>query len=186
MRESHVRRNVLVLAGLCVLSAAVGARPRDGQTTAVKALETPAERGVTEFVDSFNAGGQTRQTWLATRTTIAEERAAAVSKMDAQLLQKYGALTVVRIVETSRASAAAIIRHGTSDVHGYLTIAIEPAAPFKVVNFGLRAATPEEIKGGAAPASALPANAKPPAPIDAAMIAVEGEGAKYWPRWRGP
>ena len=21
---------------------------------------------------------------------------------------------------------------------------------------------------------------------DAAMIAVEGEGAKYWPRWRGP
>src|SRR5688572_26107816 len=27
---------------------------------------------------------------------------------------------------------------------------------------------------------------KPPAIIDVAMIAVEGEGAKYWPRWRGP
>ena len=65
-----MRRNVLVLASLCLLSAAVAARPRDVQTPAAKAPDTPAARGVTEFVESFNAGGQTRQTWLATRTTI--------------------------------------------------------------------------------------------------------------------
>jgi hypothetical protein len=32
-------------------------------------------------------------------------------------------------------------------MHGYLTIAVEPAAPHKVVDFGMRAAKPEEIKG---------------------------------------
>ena len=181
-----MRKNVLVLASLCLLSAAVAARPRDVQTPAAKAPDTPAARGVTEFVESFNAGGQTRQTWLATRTTIAEDNAATISKMDAQLLQKYGPLTVVRIVESSKESAAAVVRHGTSDVHGYLTIAVEPADPFKVVNFGLRAATPDEVKGGAAPAPALPVNTTPPAAMDVAMIAMEGDAAKYWPRWRGP
>ena len=66
-----------------------------------------------------------------------------------QLLQKYGRLTVVRIVSSSQELVAAVVRHGTSDMHGYLTIAIEPTAPHKVVNLGMRAATPEEIKGGA-------------------------------------
>jgi outer membrane protein assembly factor BamB len=185
MREMRMRKNVLVVVGLCLLSAAVAARPRDVQTPAVKAPDTPAGRAVTEFVDSFNAGGQTRQTWLETRTTIGEDRSGNVLKMDAQLLQKYGALTVVRIVESSKESAAAVVRHGTSEVHGYLTIAVEAAAPFKVVNFGLRPATPDEIKGVAAP-PALPVNTTPPAAIDVAMIAMEGDAAKYWPRWRGP
>jgi hypothetical protein len=39
------------------------------------------------------------------------------------------------------------LQRSTSDMHGYLTIDAETTEPFKVVNFGLRAATPEEIKG---------------------------------------
>ena len=114
---------------------------------AVKAPDTPAGRALTEFVDSFNAGGTTRQTWLETRTTVEDEPRANLLKIDAQLLQKYGVLTVVRIVSSSQELVAAVVRHGTSDMHGYLTIAVEPTAPHKVVNLGMRAATPEEIKG---------------------------------------
>jgi hypothetical protein len=116
----------------------------------VKAPDTPAGRALAEFVDSFNAGGQTRQTWLETRTTMEEQARVNIVKIDAQLLQKYGPLNVVRIVNSSQESLAAIVRHGTSDMHGYLTIAVEPKAPHKVVDLGMRAATPEEIKGGAA------------------------------------
>ena len=154
-----MRTNVLVLASLCLLSAAVAARPHDIHTSVVltsamrpaqatvKTPDTPAGRALTEFVDSFNASGKTRQAWLETRTTMEEEPRANIVKIDAQLLQKYGPLAVVRIVNSSQESLAAVVRHGTSDMHGYLTIAVEPAAPHKVVNFGMRAATPEEIKG---------------------------------------
>lgn len=152
--------HVVVLASLCLLSAAVAAQPNEIQSTeaptsamrpaqaTVKAPDTPAGRALTEFVDSFNAGGNTRQTWLETRTTLEDEPRANIVKIDAQLLQKYGPLTVVRIVSASQELVAAIVRHGTSDMHGYLTIAVEPTAPHKVVDLGMRAATPEEIKGG--------------------------------------
>jgi hypothetical protein len=130
-----------------VLTSAVF--PAQAAAPTVKAPDTPAGRALTEFVDSFNAGGQTRQTWLETRTTVEDEPRANLLKIDAQLLQKYGPLTVVRLVSSSQELVAAVVRHGTSDRHGYLTIAVDPTAPHKVVNFGMRAATPEEIKGGA-------------------------------------
>ena len=116
----------------------------------VKTPDTPAGRALTEFVESFNAGGKTRQTWLETRTTVEDEPRANVLRTDAQLLETYGALSVVRIVSSSQESVVAIVRHGSSNVHGRLTINVEPAAPHKVVDLGMRAATPEEIKGGAA------------------------------------
>ena len=139
---------MLVLASLSLLSAAVAARPHDIQTSVVltaamiprraappvKAPDTPAGRALTEFVSSFNAGSKTRQAWLETRTTIGEGRAPALSRSDAQMLQTYGPLTVVRIPKSAQESVAAVVRHGTRDRHGYLTIAVEPTAPFKVVN----------------------------------------------------
>jgi hypothetical protein len=70
--------------------------------------------------------------------------------MDAQLLEEYGPITVVRIVSASPEKVVAIVRHGKSDAHGHLTIDVEPAAPHKVVNLGMRGATPEEIKGSPA------------------------------------
>jgi hypothetical protein len=156
-----MRQIVLVLASLCLVSAAIAALPPDaGVVTSAmirmqvaarpaKAPDTPAGRALTEFVDSFNAGGKTRQTWLETRTTVEDEARANILSTDAQLLQKYGPLRIVRIVSSSGELLAAVVRHGTSDMHGHLTIAVEPSAPFKVVNMGLRAATPEEIKGRA-------------------------------------
>jgi delta 1-pyrroline-5-carboxylate dehydrogenase len=154
--------HVLVVASLCLGSAGVAARPHDIQpavvllaavfpaqkASSVKAPDTPAGRALTEFVDSFNAGGKTRQTWLETRTTIEGEARANILRMDAQLLQEYGALSIARIASSAQGMVAAVVRHGTSDRHGYLTISVEPAAPHKVVNMVLRAARPDEIKDG--------------------------------------
>jgi hypothetical protein len=163
-QEGHVmRKPVLVLASLGLLSAANAGRPHDiqasvvltaamfpaqGAAPAVKAPDTPAGRALTEFVESFNAGGKTRQTWFEARTTVEDEQRANLLKIDAELLQKYGPLTIVRIDSSSQESVAAVVRHGTSDRHGYLTISVEPKAPHTVANIGLRAAKPEEIKGG--------------------------------------
>ena len=155
--------HVLVVTSLCLVSAGVAARPHHLQPSVVllsavfpaqaaptvKAPDTPAGRALTKFVDSFNAGGKTRQTWLETRTTVEDEARANILKVDAQLLQEYGALSIVRIASSSQALVAAVVRHGTSDRHGYLTISVEPTAPHKVVDIGMRPATPEEIKGGA-------------------------------------
>jgi hypothetical protein len=121
-----------------------------GAAPAVKGADTPAGRGLNEFVESFNSGGEKRQTWLETRTSLEADMRGNIVKIDAQLLQKYGPLSVVRIVKSSPESVEAVVRHGTSDLHGYLTIAAETTEPFKVVDFRLRAATPEEIKGGEA------------------------------------
>ena len=68
--------------------------------------------------------------------------------MDARLLREYGPMTVVRIVSSSPEKVVAIVRHGKSDAHGHLTIHVEPTAPHKVVNVGMRGATLEEIKSG--------------------------------------
>lgn len=156
-----MRHDVRVLASLCLLFAAAAVRPaHDVQASGVlpsamipaqvtiKAPDTPAGRALTEFVDSFNAGGKARQTWLETRTTVGDELRGNILKTDASLLQQYGPMSVVRIVNSSEELLAAVIRHGTSEMHGYLTIAVDPTAPHKVVNIGMRPATPEEIKGG--------------------------------------
>ena len=116
----------------------------------IKTPDTPAGRALTEFVDSFNAGGKTRQTWLETRTTVEDGPRANILKMDAQLLQEYGPIAVVRIVSSSPEGVVAIVRHGKSDLHGHLTVDVQPAAPHMVVNLQMRGATPEEIKGGGA------------------------------------
>ena len=114
----------------------------------VKAPDTPAGRALAEFVQSFNAGGDARRTWVETRTTVKDEPRANVLEMDAQLLQQYGPMTIARIVSSSEAKVVAIVRH-SKGAHGHLTIDVEPAAPHKVVNLGMRGATPEEVKGGA-------------------------------------
>ena len=113
----------------------------------VKAPDTPAGRALTEFVDSFNADTKTRLTWLETRTTLGDA-AAELAKTDAQLLEKYGALSIARIIRSAGESVEAVVRHSPSNMHGVLTITVEPKAPYKVVDLGLRAATAEEIKGG--------------------------------------
>jgi hypothetical protein len=133
---------VLVL----VLAAAIV--PRQAAAPTIKAPETPAGRALAEFVESFNAGGDTRRTWVETRTTVKEEPRANILKMDAELLQEHGPMTVARIVNASQAQVVAIVRHARTGAHGHLTIDVEPAAPHKVVNLGMRGATPEEIKGG--------------------------------------
>jgi hypothetical protein len=130
---------VLVLAAALV--------PRQAAAPAVKAPDTPAGRALTGFVESFNAGGDTRRKWVETRTTVAEQPRANILKMDADLLQEHGPMTVARIVNSSQAQIVAIVRHARTGAHGHLTIDVEPAAPHKVVNMGMRGATPEEIKG---------------------------------------
>ena len=135
---------MLVLA--LVLAAAIV--PRQPAPT-VKAPDTPAGRALAEFVESFNAGGDTRRTWVETRTTVKEEPRANILKMDGELLQEHGPMAVARIVNSSEARVVAIVRHAKTGAHGHLTIDVEPAAPHKVVNLGMRGATPEEIKGGA-------------------------------------
>ena len=130
-----------------VLAAAMATAQAAAPT--VKAPDTPAGRALAEFVDSFNSGGKARQTWLETRTTVQDEPRANILKMDAQLLQEFGPMAVVRIVSSSPEKVVAIVRHSKSDAHGHLTIDVEAAAPHKVVDLGMRGATPEEIKGGA-------------------------------------
>lgn len=136
-----------MLTLILVLAAAMV--PAQTAPRAVKAPDTPAGRALAEFVESFNAGGDTRRTWVETRTTVEEEPRANILKMDAALLQEHGPITIARIVDSSEASIVAIVRHAKSGVHGHLTIDVAPAAPHKVVNLAMRAATPEEIKGAA-------------------------------------
>lgn len=137
--------NVLIL----VLSAAI--IPWQAAAPAAKVPATPAGQALTGFVESFNAGGETRRKWVETRTTLQEGPRANVLKTDAQFLTQHGPITVVRIAKASPASIAAVVRHAKTGVHGFLTVDVEPAAPHKVVNLNMRAATPEEIKGGARP-----------------------------------
>lgn len=135
---------MLVLA--LILAASVV--PRQAMP-AVKAPDTPAGRALTEFVESFNAGGDKRRAWVEARTTVKEEPRANILKMDAEVLQEHGPMTIARIVTSSAEKVVAIVRHAKTGAHGHLTLDVEPAAPYKVVNLGIRGATPEEIKGGA-------------------------------------
>jgi hypothetical protein len=135
-----------MFALVLVLAAIV---PTQASAPSVKAPDTAAGRALTEFVESFNAGGDKRRTWVETRTTVKDEPRANILKMDAEVLQDYGPMTIARIANASEASIVAIVRHDKSGAHGHLTINVEAGAPHKVVNMPMRGATPEEVKGGA-------------------------------------
>lgn len=113
---------------------------------AVKVPDTPAGRGLKEFVESFNDGGDKRKAWVESRTTVGKENAADILQLDASLLAEHGKVTVVRVPKASDTSIEAILRHEKSGAHGHLTLEVEAAAPFTITNMQLRPASPEEIK----------------------------------------
>ena len=114
---------------------------------AVKVPDTPAGRGLKEFVESFNAGGDKRKAWVESRTTVDKENAANILALDAQLLAEHGKVTVVGVPKASDTNIEAMLRHEKSGAHGHLTLEVEAAAPFKITNMQLRPANPDEIKG---------------------------------------
>ena len=114
---------------------------------AVTVPDTAAGKALNEFVASFNAGGDKRRTWIEERTTLPKDNAAGILKQDAAFLDEHGAMTVVKVASSSAGSIAAVVRHEKTGAHGHLTLTVDTAAPHKVTNMQLRAATPEEIKG---------------------------------------
>ena len=114
---------------------------------AITVPDTAAGKALKEFVDSFNAGGDKRRAWVEQRTTMSKDGAAGILKQDAGFLEQHGAMTIVRVPSASAGTITAIVRHAKSGAHGHLTINVDTAAPNKVTNMQLRAATPEEIKG---------------------------------------
>ena len=109
--------------------------------------DTPAGRGLQEFVASFNAGGAERKTWVTTRTTMPADNAAEILEQDAAILGEHGAFTIVRIAAATPTSITAIMRHAKSGVHAHFVLEADAAAPYKITNMQLRGATPEEISG---------------------------------------
>ena len=109
--------------------------------------DTPAGRGLKEFVTSFNAGGAERRTWVTTRTTVDPEDANDILQQDAQFLEEHGAVTVVRVPTSSATMITAVIRHAKSGAHGHLTLEVSADAPYKITNMQLRPATQQEIDG---------------------------------------
>lgn len=123
------------------------AKPAAAAAAAVKVPDTPAGKALTEFIASFNAGGDKRRAWVEERTTMGKDGAAGILQQDTQVLEQHGAMTVVRVPTSSAGNITAVIRHAKSGAHGHLTLEVDTAAPNKVTNMQLRAATPEEIKG---------------------------------------
>ena len=123
------------------------AKPAAPAAAAVAVPDTPAGKGLTEFIASFNAGGDKRRAWLEERTTMAKDNAAGILKQDAQFLAEYGEMSLVRVVSSSATNIVGIVRHAKNGAHGHLTLEIDAAAPYKITNMQLRGATPEEIKG---------------------------------------
>ena len=109
---------------------------------------TKAGKALTDFVESFNAGGDKRKAFLEERTTIAKEGHANILGQDAKFLQTNGAMTLVRVPSSSDDNITAILRFATGGLHVHLTLGLDPAAPDKITTMRLRPATPEEIKGG--------------------------------------
>lgn len=114
----------------------------------VSVPDTPAGRGLKEFVVSFNAGGAERRTWVTTRTTIDAEGANGILEQDAAILGEHGAMTIVRVLPAATAtSITAVLRHATSGAHAHLLLEASADAPHKITNLQLRPATLEEIGG---------------------------------------
>lgn len=109
--------------------------------------DTPAGRGLEEFVTSFNAGGAERRTWVTTRTTVPAEAAANILEQDAAILEQHGAFTIIRVPSATATTITAIMRHAKSGQHAHLLVEASADAPHKVTNLQLRPATPEEIAG---------------------------------------
>lgn len=138
---------VVLTAAVLPIAPQTPATPAAQTPAAVTLPDTPAGRGLQEFVTSFNAGGDKRKAWLSDRTTLPADATAGILTQDAAFLSQHGPVKVVRVAEAAASRIAAVIRHEKSGAHGYLTIDVEAAAPHKVSNFQLRAATPEEISG---------------------------------------
>ena len=109
--------------------------------------DTPAGRGLKEFVATFNAGGAERKTWVTTRTTVPADAAADILEQDAAILAEHGAFTIVRLPSATATTVTAILRHATSGAHAHLLLEASADAPYKITNLQLRPATPEEISG---------------------------------------
>jgi hypothetical protein len=109
--------------------------------------DTPAGRGLKEFVASFNAGGAERRTWVTTRTTVDAENAAEILQQDADILEEHGAFTIVRLPSATPTMITAILKHAKSGVHAHLIIEASADAPFKITDMQLRPARPDEIGG---------------------------------------
>ncbi len=114
---------------------------------AVAVPDTAAGKALSEFVESFNAGGDKRRAWVEERTTIGKDGAAGILQQDAEFLKQHGAMTIVRVPSSSAGTITAIVRHAKTGAHGHLTLNVETSAPYKITNMQLRGATPEEIKG---------------------------------------
>ena len=109
---------------------------------------TKAGKALTDFIESFNAGGDKRKAFLEERTTIAKEGHANILGQDAKFLQANGTMTLVRVPSSSGDTITAILRFATGGLHVHLTLGLNTAAPDKVATMRMRPATPEEIKGG--------------------------------------
>jgi hypothetical protein len=109
--------------------------------------DTPAGRGLKEFVASFNAGGAERRAWVTTRTTVDAENAAAILEQDAAILAEHGEFALVRLPSATATAITAILRHSKSGVHAHLTLEAGADAPHKITNLQLRPATPDEVSG---------------------------------------
>ena len=110
--------------------------------------DTKAGKALTDFIESFNAGGDKRKAFLEERTTIPKESHANILGQDAKFLQTNGAMTLVRVPSSSGDNITAILRFATGGQHVHLTLELDPAAPDKIATMRLRPATAEEIKGG--------------------------------------
>jgi len=114
--------------------------------SSAKVPDTPAGKALTEFVATFNEGGDKRKNWLESRTNLDKEQAGGILKQDADFLAEHGPVTVVKVPQSSATSIQAILRHAKSGAHGHLTIEVGAESPYKVTNMQLRGARPEEIK----------------------------------------
>ena len=140
---------LMISAGM-ILAAAVLFGPAGPMQELAKPVvpDTKVGKALTDFIESFNAGGDKRKAFLEERTTIPKETHANILGQDAKFLQTNGAMTLVRVPSSSGDNITAVLRFATGGMHVHLTLGLDPAAPDKIATMRLRPATPEEIKGG--------------------------------------
>ena len=141
---------LMMTSARVILAAALLFGPVDGamQEPAKPVVpDTKAGKALTDFIESFNAGGDKRKAFIEERTTIARETHANILAQDAKFLQTNGAMTLVRVPSSSGDTITAILRFATGGMHVHLTLGLDTAAPDKIATMRLRPATPEEIKG---------------------------------------
>ena len=142
---------LMMTSARVILAAALLFGPVDGamQEPAKPVVpDTKAGKALTDFIESFNAGGDKRKAFIEERTTIARETHANILAQDAKFLQNNGAMTLVRVPASAADNLTAILRFATGGMHVHLTLGLDTAAPDKITTMRLRPASPEEIKGG--------------------------------------